>query len=336
MARNSRSAVVAAPVETAAQLDKKELVRLYTLLLRGRRLDERCRVMFRQGKFAGNFYSGVGQEAIQVAFLSQLKKGDWLAPSHRDFVGNMLMGMPLKMMMAQVFVRATSPDRGRQAPSFCGHPDYCVISPAATIGAQTNLGTGIALAFKMQKKPHIVVATFGDGATSTGAIHEALNFGAVHRLPIVYVCQNNLWAESVPLRLQTALQDLAERGRGYGMEAVTVDGNDLLKVHEAARQALERARAGGGPTFVECKTYRWYGHSEIDPAKYRDPKEVEEWKKKDPIPRFEKYLAEKKIWSEELRKQILAEFDKELDEAVAYAEQSPYPAPEEALDHIYG
>lgn len=336
MARNARSAVMAAPPETGIQLDKQELLRLYTLLLKCRRVDERCRIMFRQGKFAGNYYSGAGQEAIEVGFLSQLKKGDWLAPSHRDFVGNLIMGMPLKMMMAQIFVRATSPDRGRQAPSFCGHPDYGVISPAATIGAQVNLGTGIALAFKMQKKPHLVVATFGDGATSTGAVHEALNFAAVHKLPIVCVCQNNLWAESVPFRLQCAVKDLSERGRGYGLESLTVDGNDLLKVYEVARQAIERARSGGGPTFVECKTYRWYGHSEIDPAKYREPKEVEEWKKKDPIPRFERYLGEKKIWNEELRKQIEAEIDKEMDEAVAYAEQSPYPAPEEALEHVLG
>ena len=336
MARNARAGVMAAPTERVPQLDKKELLHLYTLLLKCRRVDERCRIMFRQGKFAGNFYSGVGQEAIEVGFLSQLQKGDWLAPSHRDFVGNLVMGMPLKMMMAQIFVRATSPDRGRQAPAFCGHPDYGVISPAATIGAQTSLGTGIALAFKMQKKPNIVVATFGDGATSTGAVHEALNFGAVHKLPIVYVCQNNLWAESVPLRLQTALTDLAERGRGYGMESVIIDGNDLLKVYAAARTAIDRARSGGGPTFVECKTYRWYGHSEIDPARYRNPKEVEEWKKRDPIPRFEKYLAERKLWSEELKKDLLAQIDKEMDEAVAYAEQSPYPAPEEALEHVYG
>lgn len=336
MARNSRAQATVAPTETGPQLDKKELLRLYTLLLHCRRLDERCRIMFRQGKFAGNFYSGVGQEAIEVGFLSQLKKGDWLAPSHRDFVGNLVMGMPLKMMMAQLFVRATSPDRGRQAPAFCGHPDYGVISPAATIGAQTNLGTGIALAFKMQKKPHVVVATFGDGATSSAAVHESLNFGAVHKLPIVYVCQNNLWAESVPLRLQTAIVDMVERGRGYGLESVSVDGNDLARVYEVAREAIDRARRGGGPSFVECKTYRWYGHSEIDPAKYRDPKEVEEWKKRDPIPRFEKFLAERKLFREDLKKEILAKFDKELDEAIAYAEQSPYPAPDEAREHIYG
>lgn len=336
MARNSRAQATVAPTDTRPQLDKKELLRLYTLLLHCRRLDERCRIMFRQGKFAGNFYSGVGQEAIEVGFLSQLKKGDWLAPSHRDFVGNLVLGMPLKMMMAQLFVRATSPDRGRQAPAFCGHPDYGVISPAATIGAQTNLGTGIALAFKMQKKPHVVVATFGDGATSSAAVHESLNFGAVHKLPIVYVCQNNLWAESVPLRLQTAIVDMVERGRGYGLESVSVDGNDLPKVYEVAREAIDRARRGGGPSFVECKTYRWYGHSEIDPAKYRDPKEVEEWKKREPIPRFEEFLAERKLFREDLKKEILAKFDKEMDEAVAYAEQSPYPAPDEALEHIYG
>ena len=141
----------------------------------------------------------------------------------------------------------------------------------------------------------MVVSYFGDGATSFGGFHEALNFAGVHKLPIIYVCQNNLWAESVPLRLQTALTNLSDRAKAYGFPGISLDGNNVLEVYDAAQKAIERARGGQGPTFLECKTYRWYGHSEIDPAKYRMKEEVDAWKKKDPVATFEKLLAEKKL-----------------------------------------
>ena len=216
-----------------------------------------------------------------------------------------------------------------------GFPDLHVITPASSIAGQLAVGTGVAFGLKRLKKDTIVVAFFGDGATSIGGFHEALNFAGVHRLPIVYICQNNLWAESVPLRLQTALKDLSDRAKAYGFPGVSVDGNDVLAVYDAATKAIARARSGEGATLIECKTYRWYGHSEIDPAKYRIKEEVDAWKKRDPVVAFEKYLLDKKILTDSKKAQISTEITREIDEAVEFAEKSPYPDPSEITNFVW-
>ncbi len=179
------------------------------------------------------------------------------------------------------------------------------------------------------------MAFSGEGSTSLGFWHEAVNFAAVHRLPIVYVIQNNLWAESVNVKAQCTVEDLSTKAAGYGMPGISVDGMDAPAVYRVASEAIHRARSGGGPTLIECKTYRWYGHSEIDPAKYRDPAEVEYWKSRDPLPFMENYLEKHNLWSDDWKAQVLAEFQKELDGAIDFAEKAPWPEPEEALDHVY-
>lgn len=311
------------------------LLGLYRMMVKCRLCDEKARILFRQGKYAGNFYSNVGQEAGEVGAAYSLRPEDWIAPSHRDWTANIIKGVPLKYCFAQLYGKATSPDRGRSTPAHMGYPELHVLNPASTIAAQLMVGTGIAWGLKRKGSDAVVVAFCGDGATSIGWFHEALNFAAVHRLPIIYVIQNNFWAESVPLRLQTALQDLADRGKGHGIPGVSLDGNDVLAVYDAAVAAIARARAGEGPTVLECKTYRWYGHSEIDPAKYRPAEEVAAWKAKDPIPRFEQLLMANGVLTEASKKQIYEEINREIDEAVEFAEQSPYPAPEEALEHVW-
>ncbi len=312
------------------------LLGLYRMLVKCRMCDEKARILFRQGKFAGNFYSGVGQEATEVGAAYSLREDDWIAPSHRDWTTNIIKGAPLKFCFAQIYAKATSPDRGRSSPAHMGYPPLNIITPASSIAGQLNVGTGVALGLKKLGRDSVVMAFFGDGATSIGGFHEALNFAGVHHLPAVYVCQNNLWAESVPLRLQTALKDLSDRAKAYGFPGVSVDGNDVLAVYDTATEAIARARAGKGPTLIECKTYRWYGHSEIDPAKYRSKEELETWKKKDPIPHFEKYLFERRLLNEEFKAKVAAEITAEINEAADFAEQSPYPAPEEALEHVWG
>jgi TPP-dependent pyruvate/acetoin dehydrogenase alpha subunit len=238
-------------------------------------------------------------------------------------------------MFAQLYARNTSPDKGRSSPAHCGYAPLNIITPASTIAAQLNIGTGVALAYKMQKKPNIVVALSGEGSTSLGFWHEAVNFAGVYKLPIVYVIQNNLWAESVNVKMQTAVEDLSVKAQAYGFPGITVDGNDVVAVYRVAREAIHRARTGLGPTLIECKTYRWYGHSEIDPAKYRSPEEVEYWKSRDPIPAMERYLTKQNFWSDQWKQELLTGFNKEIDEAVEFAEKSPYPEPEECLDHVY-
>lgn len=309
--------------------------RLYAHMLKCRMVEERIRVLYRQGRFAGNYFAAVGQEATGVGTTLDLLPEDTIAPSHRNFVTHIMKGTPLRLMFAHIYGRKTSPDQGRSAPAHCGYAPLNIITPASTIAAQLNIGTGVALAYKMQQRPNVVVALSGEGSTSLGFWHEAVNFAAVHKLPIVFVVENNGYAESVPLALQTAVRDISIKASAYGIPGVTIDGNDVVAVYTAMREALDRARSGGGPTLLECKTYRWYGHSEIDPAKYRDPKELAYWKSRDPIPAMQRSLEAAGLWSDDWKEQLTAQFNREIDDAIAFAESSPPPESEEALDHVF-
>ncbi len=319
----------------APPIPADKLKQLYTLMLKCRTMEERIRVLFKQGRFSGNYYAAVGQEATEVGCAVDLRPDDTIAPSHRDFIANLIKGTPLNLMISQIYARKTSPDQGRSSPAHCGYAPLNIITPASTIAAQLNIGTGVALANKMQKNDRVVVAFSGEGSTSLGFWHEAVNFAGVHNLPIVYVIQNNLWAESVTVKLQTKVEDLSVKAQAYGIPGITVDGNDVIAVYRVASEAIHKARNGGGPTVIEAKTYRWYGHSEIDPAKYRDPEEVERWKAKDPIPFMERYLQKHNLWNDSFKQGILDEFGKEMDAAIEFAEKAPFPEPEEALDHVY-
>ena len=182
---------------------------------------------------------------------------------------------------------------------------------------------------------NIAVSFFGDGATSKGDFHEALNFAGIHKLPVVFICQNNFYAESVPLRLQTAVENLSEKAKAYGFPGVSIDGNDVEQVYEISKEAFARAGDGGGPTLIECKTYRWYGHSDIDLASYRPQEEVEEWIRQDPIPRFERRLFDQGVLTEERKAEIRQQIENEIEDAVDYAETCPRPDPEDTLKDVY-
>ena len=316
-------------------ISDEKLKLLYSTMLQCRLLEEKALGLTKMARFKGNYYAAVGQEAAAVGAAIDLRPEDAVAPSHRDFITNYIKGVPLNAMFSQLYGRITSPDQGRCAPAHCGYAPLNIITPSSTIAAQLNIGTGIALANKMKKNDNIVVAFSGDGSTSLGFWHEALNFAGVHNLPILFVCQNNLWAESVPLRLQTKVEDISLKAQGYGFPGITVDGNDVVAMYRVAYEAIQRARNGGGPTLIEAKTYRWYGHSSIDSAKYRSPEEVEAWKAKDPIAAMERYLAQRTLFTPEWKQQIVESFGKKLDEAVAFAEKQPQSDGMECLDHVY-
>ncbi len=320
---------------SAPLISDDKLKQLYSTMLECRMLEERARVLFKQSKFTGNYYAAVGQEATAVGAAVDLRPEDCVGPSHRDFILNYIKGAPLSAMFSQLYAKATSPDKGRSSPAHCGYAPLNVITPASTIAAQLNIATGVALANKMKKNDNVALALSGDGSTSLGFWHEALNFAGVHNLPIVYVVQNNLWAESVTVKLQTKVEDISIKAQAYGFPGITVDGNDVVAVYRVAQEAIARARQGGGPTLIECKTYRWYGHSEIDPAKYRNPEEVEYWKAKDPITMMEKYLAGKSLFTDSWKQELQESFNKRLDEAIEVADKAPFPEPEDALDHVY-
>ena len=312
-----------------------ELKGLYYYVNLVRQTDERCRRLFKQGRFHGTFFSAVGQEATVVGPCYGLRPEDVIGPQHRELGAAITKGMPLKYIFAQLFARKDSPDRGKSHPCHYGWKPTGVITPASTIAAQTVIATGCALAWKIQKKDHVAVCFVGEGATSNGVWHEALNFAAIHKLSCLFVVQNNLWAESVPAKLGVPIDDVSERARAYGFPGVTIDGNDLLLVYETCQAAVRSARRGEGPTLIEMKTYRWYGHSEIDPANYRTPEEVEYWKKRDPVPRFEKLLMERGVIDESYKQATLQRIEREIEEAIDFAEKSPHPDPSEVLEDVY-
>jgi TPP-dependent pyruvate/acetoin dehydrogenase alpha subunit len=316
-------------------LPEETLMGLFTNLLKTRMLDERFRKLFRQGRFAGTYFSAVGQEATTVGPTYGLTDEDIIAPSHREIGANVTKGVPIDMIIAQVYARASSPDKGKSHPCHYGWKPKGVITPSSTLASQTIIGTGCAMAFKIQKKKNVVLGFFGEGSTARGGWHEALNYAGIHKLPIVYICQNNLWAESVPASLSGGIEDFSDRAKAYGFPGVTIDGNDVFEVHKVAKEAIARARAGKGPTFIECKTYRWYGHSEIDPADYRTQKELEEWKAKDPVRRAEELLLDLKVLTTQKREALVEEIDQEFDEAIASIEKDQYCEPEEAYNDVY-
>jgi TPP-dependent pyruvate/acetoin dehydrogenase alpha subunit len=308
---------------------------LYEQLVKTRVFDARMRRLFRQGRYEGTFYSQIGQEACDVVICHQLAREDFVGPSHRDLGASIGKGIPLKYLVAQVYARDDSPDGGRYTPCHYWHPDYGVMQPATSIMMNWIAATGAAFGFKMLKKDNVAVAFGGDGATAHGDFHEGCNFAGVHKLPIVYVIQNNLWAESLPLHLTAALENLSDRAKAYGFPGLSVDGNDVVTVWNVTREALARARWGEGSTLIEMKTYRWFGHSDIDPADYRTDDEVEEWIERDPLPRYTGYLRERGLLPDEKLEEILERVRGEIEAAIEFAEQSPRPDPEAFLSHVY-
>jgi len=331
----SKSAKKKKPSLKEIGLPEETLLGLYDYLLRTRMVDERFRKLYRQGRFAGTYYSAVGQEATTVGPTYGLRDEDIIAPSHRELGAAITKGIPLIEIFAHNFARKNSPDKGKTHPCHYSSRAKGVMVPASTLAGQTVVGTGCAMAFKIQKLDNVVLAFFGEGATSRGGWHEALNYAGVHKLQIVYICQNNLWAESVPATLQAGIKDFSDRAKAYGFPGVTIDGNDIFGVHKTSVEAIKRARKGDGPTLIECKTYRYYGHSEIDPADYRTDDEIENWKKKDPVQRAEKVLLDLGVLTTHKRESLVDTINTEIEEAIKASEDEEYYEPEEAYNDVY-
>jgi TPP-dependent pyruvate/acetoin dehydrogenase alpha subunit len=310
-------------------------IELLERLVRTRTFDARMRRLFRQGRFEGTFYSQIGQEACDVVIAYQMKKTDFVGPSHRDLGASVGKGIPLEALATQVYNRVDSPDGGRYTACHYWHPEYWVMQPSTSIMMNWIAATGAAFGFKMLKKDNVAVAFGGDGATAHGDFHEGCNFAGVQKLPIVYVIQNNLWAESLPLSLTTPLQDLSHRADAYGFPGVTLDGNDVIAVWNATRTALDRARSGEGPTLLEMKTYRWFGHSDIDPADYRSEDEVEEWMERDPLPRYVAWLLANEVLDAEELEEIREHVRQEVEQAIEFAESSARPEPDAFLSDVF-
>lgn len=317
-------------------LEESDLRRMHRSMLLARRIDERMWVLNRQGR-AAFVISCQGQEAAQVGAAYCLRPGnDYLYPYYRDLAMMIVLGQGAREQFLSLLAREEDPNSGgRQMPGHYSSRELNVVTASAPVAVQYPQAAGTALAFKMRVEDGVVLASGGEASTSGGDWHEALNFAAVHELPVVFMVQNNGYAISVPEKLEVA-GSIAGRAEGYGIPGYAVDGNDVLDVYEAASVAFERARRGDGPTLIEARTYRLTAHSsDDDDRRYRDREEVELWREKDPIVRFERYLEEGGLLDEERKESLEAEIKAEIDEAVEYAEAAPQADPESALRGVY-
>ena len=304
----------------------KELLHLLKLC---RYFDERMEALYRQGRLPGAIYSGRGQEGTHVGVAFALEKDDSLFPTHRDLSAQLTKGLDLKRVMAQFWGRIDGYTRGRDGNShigdWAGNRTFTVISH---LPIAYPVACGAALAYKRAGDRRIAMAICGDGSTSNGRWHEALNWSAVQQLPVVWVVNNNQFAYSTPNPLEFHVPTIAERAIAYGMPGVRVDGGDVLEVYEAAREAIDRARAGGGPSLIESVSLRWRGHAGHDPAKYMPEEMLEHYMaEKDPVKNFEEYLLSQGVMTKEDIAEVQERVAMEFDEGYAFAQASPFPEP---------
>ena len=313
----------------------KDLFQMYRWMVLDRVFEERTAELLKLGKLVGFHHLNIGQEAVDVGTCYGLRPDDTIMPTHRGKGKYLMKGMDMKIMMAGMFGRRNGSGKGRGPASHSGDNSIGILAGTGLIGSGIPISTGAALAMKLQKKDNVALHFFGDGASNRGDFHEALNMAGVMKLPIVYVCDNNCYAMSVPQTCAMAIENIAIRAEGYGFPGIMVDGNDVLAVYEATQKAIVRARKGEGPTLIECKTYRWMGHSINDPGVYRSAEEVAAWKEKCPVRRFENYLREKKILNDAKVQDVYKKVNEEIEEAVRFAESSPLPLPEDTLLDVY-
>ncbi len=321
------------PADGGARIEYE--LQLYYWIRLIRAFEERVSHLHRQNKILGGVYSGAGQEAIVTGVCAPLREGDFLAPLHRDLGVFLVRGVEPGRLMAQLMGKETGLSRGKDNFLHGGELSRGIFGPTSMLGSSLPVCVGAALKFKMKRDPNVAVAFFGEGAASRGDVHEAMNFAGVHKLPVLFVCENNRFAFSTPIEKQMAVEDLAVRATGYGFSGYVCAGNDLLAVLNLTQRLVNRIRNGGGPELIEFKTYRFRGHSEHDPATYRDQDELIEWESRDPIPLYELYLEKRGHDLARVREQVDARVRNTIQEAVDYAEHSPFPEPHEALEDLY-
>lgn len=315
----------------------EKLLKMYRIMVLSRALDERIWIIQRQGKVPF-VITAHGQEAAQVGAAMALRPGhDVILPYYRDMTLMLALGMTPRELMLNVFSRAEDPNGGgRQMPAHFSLPRLRVLTGSSPVGTQIPHAAGAALASRLRGEDSVTFCSFGEGATSTGDFHEGVNLAAVLKLPVVFFCQNNLYAISVPMRRQMAVESVARRAAAYGIEGKSVDGQDPVEVYLAVSEAMERARSGGGPTLVEARTYRYVPHtSDDDDRTYRSRSEVDELRQKDPIPLMRRRLTEAGLWDDAREQALRDEVARIVDDAADYAERAPLPDPATVMRHLF-
>ena len=317
-------------------IDKQTGLWIYNKMNEIRDFEETAWTLFTENKLRGSVHLYTGEEAVAAAVCAQLTDEDLIASTHRGHGHCIAKGAELDRALAELMGKATGYCKGRSGSMHIADFSKGNLGANAIVGGGIPIATGGALALKMQGKPNVSVAFFGDGASNQGTFHESINMAAVWKLPAVYVCENNQFGMTVPVWQSTSVENISDRAAGYSIPGETVDGNDVVAVYEAFARAKERALRGEGPTLIECKTYRWRGHWTGDPEPYRSREEVEAWKEnRDPIKLFGQYLVEQGLATAQELEDIRCAAAKKMEEAVDFAMNSPEPDPAHVLDDVF-
>lgn len=319
----------------AELLTRDQHLEIYYFMKLTRAIEERLTNLYRQGKMVGGLYRSLGQEAESVGSAYALRSGDFIAVMIRNLGSLLVRGVHPWEVFTQYLARGTSPTGGRDSVVHFGNVERGIIPPISHLGDLIPVMAGIALASKLQGKTAVALTYIGEGGTSTGVFHEAVNFAAVLKLPLIIVAEDNGYAYSTPKRKQMAIENIADRAIGYGIAGETVDGNDVIAVYEATERAAERARRGLGPTLLEVKTFRMRGHAEHDDAHYVPQELVQEWAQKDPIERFERFLTERGLATDEDIHDVTARIEDVIERDLTYALESPMPEAQTAIHGVY-
>jgi TPP-dependent pyruvate/acetoin dehydrogenase alpha subunit len=319
-------------------LPKEQLLSMYRMMVTIRRFEETIRDLFFQGQIPGFVHVSIGEEAVPTGVCAALSDKDYITTTHRGHGHMLAKGGKPKQMMAELFGKKTGYCKGKGGSMHIVSYDLGILGANGIVGGGIPIATGAALASSFHGNEAVAVSFFGDGASNEGTFHESLNLAGLWKLPVIYVCQNNRYAEFTPTSESTSVQDIAVRAQGYNMPGVIVDGNDVLAVYEAIKTAVARAKRGEGPTLVEAKTYRWEGHVVGEQAfvgEYRPPEEIEVAKQRCPIVLFSQQVLATGFIDEGELNRIAGEVQREIDDAVAFAQSSPQPEPTEALDDLF-
>ncbi len=316
------------------KLTKNDKIALYRAMVKIRRVEERIMDLFSDGKIPGFIHVSIGQEAAAAAVTHHMAKGDRLSTTHRGHGHALARGIDLKRFMAEIFGKSEGFCRGRSGSMHMADASIGLLGANGIVGGGIPIAAGAAFASKYRSDGGVTVCFFGDGATSEGTFHETMNLAAVLQLPLIFVCENNGWAQFTAANRQMCIGDVATRAEGYGVPGETVD-NEAVKIFRAAGRAFERARAGRGPTLLEIRSLRWFGHYVGDQQKYRAPEDVEKARQKDCLAQYERTLAKEKILTKDDFGRIREEIDAEIAAAVEFAENCPAPAPQDIFADVY-
>jgi len=316
-------------------IEKEKLIWMFRTMTRIRRFEEQVAREFADGNIPGSVHLYIGEEAVATGAIAHLKKADYIMSTHRGHGHLIAKGGETGKMMAELFAKKTGYCLGKGGSMHIANIDIGMLGAAGIVGSGIPIAAGAGLSAKLRGTDQVTIAFFGDGASNTGRFHEGINLASVWCLPVVFICENNLWAVSVPTSTSLNIPNIADRAVGYGIPGVVVDGMDVMAVYEAVGEAVTRARKGKGPTLIEAKTYRFRGHFEGDSGTYRPKEEIEKWQQRDPIKTYRQKLIQMKVLTEKRMDNIDKEALAEMDEAVKFALESPFPEPEEALANVY-